>query len=396
MKNKVILVVLCLIISVCSCGHRKKLDKINAKIDYYRKTGEHYKALPLAKEGLDIALKIYSETDGRLASYLNNIAMLYYEMEDYRKAETYFSQSILVWKNASGDRSTQLARTYVNLARLYLKTNRYEVTENILKLALSIQKEKLPPASEDIAVTLSELGHFYKAVGDNSKAFGYFNQSLDIWQKTIKTDDDIRLAPLYNNIGVMSQELKNYANAEIYFKKALSVREKYLTANSPDVVISLVNLGNFYFDRGDFEKAGYYLIRVKNIQSQGTGEGDLAYALALHTLGKIYIQEKDFSASEIILNEALQIYEQLKGPESAEASAVLEDIARVYIANHQLEKAEITFKKALAIKKEIFGPYNPKTLQTIENLAKLYRLMGRIGEAVKLERTLKILRRVDN
>jgi len=177
MKKTLTLLTLLLL---CACGGEHRFDKINKEIEHLRKTDQHYKAIPLALEGLDIALTKYTSTDENLAIYLDNLAALYAEVGNFAQAERYFSQAIEVWQNALGDNHPKTALTYANLANLYLKAGKYTESENLFKFALSVQEKDDTDKGKQAAITSNNLARLYKIKGNTKTASFYFEKSLKL------------------------------------------------------------------------------------------------------------------------------------------------------------------------------------------------------------------------
>ena len=80
--------------------------------------------------------------------------------------------------------------------------------------------------SEQYATTLLNVANAFRA-------FGYQNESLKIYQKVRDRyherlpEDALSYASLYNNWGLLYQEMNKFENAEEMFKKALSIIDRF-------------------------------------------------------------------------------------------------------------------------------------------------------------------------
>jgi tetratricopeptide (TPR) repeat protein len=91
--------------------------------------GQHAKAEPLYLHAVEISERIPGAEDPGLATYLNNLAILYYEMGRYALAEPRFLRSLALLELALGPNHPTVAFSLASLAVLYRVTNRSRQAE---------------------------------------------------------------------------------------------------------------------------------------------------------------------------------------------------------------------------------------------------------------------------
>jgi tetratricopeptide (TPR) repeat protein len=64
----------------------------------------------------------------------------------------------------------------------------------------------------------------YKAFGRAEEAIFIFERAKDVYEKELDVHD-LRLAGLYNNMGLALVDLKRFDEAEVLYKKAISIME---------------------------------------------------------------------------------------------------------------------------------------------------------------------------
>ena len=89
-----------------------------------------------------------------------------------------------------------------------------------------------------------------------TKAIECFEKALD-FPKQAPTDEAYRL----NELGYIHKFLGNYSKTESLYRRSLSIREKQLGKDHPDVAQSLNNLGSMYYQQGKLEEAKKLLTR---------------------------------------------------------------------------------------------------------------------------------------
>lgn len=67
-------------------------------------------------------------------------------------------------------------------------------------------------------------------------------------------DNDVRVAGVYNSLGVLHKKLKNFTKAEELFENALKIQKNVFGENHSFVVHTLSLLGSLYLDIANSKK----------------------------------------------------------------------------------------------------------------------------------------------
>ncbi|CAF1187069.1 unnamed protein product [Adineta steineri] len=114
------------------------------------------------------------------------------------------------------------------------------------------------------ALCYNQLGCAKEHQGDYEMAIWYYEQGLEIKQKTLSSNHP-SLATSYNNIGNAYLHLGGYSKALSYHEKALEIYQKTLPSNHPSLAISYNNIGTLYYNMKDYSKALSYYERALDI-----------------------------------------------------------------------------------------------------------------------------------
>ena len=85
------------------------------------------------------------------------------------------------------------------------------------------------------------MGLIYSDQGEQERALEYYLKAISITEKVFGPHHP-KLATSYNNIAWAYFDLGNYAQAEIYMKKAITIRKMKLPEGHPDLEDSLKRL----------------------------------------------------------------------------------------------------------------------------------------------------------
>jgi tetratricopeptide (TPR) repeat protein len=80
----------------------------------------------------------FSETDDRLATSLNNLALLYSAQGKHAEAEPLYRRSLAIWEKTLGPEHTSVAAGLTNLSDLYRAQGKYKDDEPPCRRALAI------------------------------------------------------------------------------------------------------------------------------------------------------------------------------------------------------------------------------------------------------------------
>ncbi|CAF1490325.1 unnamed protein product [Adineta steineri] len=146
-----------------------------------------------------------------------------------------------------------------SLGNLLLKIGQFNKAEefyNVLLEQTSDEGEK--------ALYYSQLGSVHYNQGDYEKAIWYYEQGLEIRQKTLPSNHP-DLATSYNNIGTVYNSTGENSKALSFSEKALNIQQKTLPSNHADIATSFNNIGGVYHNMGEYSKALLYYERALKI-----------------------------------------------------------------------------------------------------------------------------------
>jgi len=156
-------------------------------------------------------------------------------------------------------------------------------------------------------------------------------------------------AELLNKYGTASYQPGEPETAIAAFERALSILERRLGKNHPDVATALNNLALIHYSRGNYDGA------------------------------------------EPLYRRSLMIDEQTLGIDHPGVATDLNNLALLYKKQGDLESAEPLLKRAMEIKEKHFDPGHPSLVTGQQNYAALLRALGRDEEAEVFERRATVL-----
>ncbi len=129
---------LCLALSPTGCSNKEtRWETLVADGETAFQAGRYAEAEKLCLAALEEA-EDFGEQDPRLATSLNNLAVLYVAQGNYAQAEPFFQRAITIYEKALGPEHPDVAAAINNLAELYRTQGNYSQAEPLYQRALSV------------------------------------------------------------------------------------------------------------------------------------------------------------------------------------------------------------------------------------------------------------------
>jgi tetratricopeptide (TPR) repeat protein len=210
---------------------------------------------------------------------------------------------------------------------------------------------------------------------------GDFKAALALAEKELKSAeaefgaDDPETVSSLNVLGLVYQDLGEYARAEPFLRKALRICDDKLDPASYDTASTAGNLGGLYQYMGDYAKAEPLYRRALEIDEKH-GPDTLSVAKTLNNLGELYREMGSYDKAEPLFKRSLEIKEAMLGPDEPELALSiatgLNNLATLYRDLGKPKEAEPLYQRVVEIQEKILGPKHPRLAETISNLAGAY------------------------
>ncbi|MCW3084781.1 MAG: hypothetical protein JWP12_2147 [Bacteroidetes bacterium] len=295
-----------------------------------RSSGNFDKAIGYFKKNLQIRIQL-GQTAGQAKTYIN-LANVYLDMADYAKAERYYKIGIEKAKETNLYAAEITAQT--NLAVVYQNLSDYSKSLDYLFDALQANKQ-LKDNVQDGYIYVN-IGQVYQDQAQNKLAEEYYLKALGIF-KTAKRDE--MLANIYNNLGIVNRELKNLDRALEFYNQSLRL---YKTIGmEPSTFMVLHNIGIVYTSKKEYDKALQYETVALNaaLKGQNNDYASRCYmSIAdIYTLQGKYAQAKESALKGLALSKDSGDMDELKNSYTT--------LATVYSASKDYENAFLYQKK---------------------------------------------------
>lgn len=238
---------------------------------------------------------------------------------------------------------------------------------------------------------LNQTGCYLDDRAQYADAEPLYRRSLTLCEKVLGPDHpDVALS--LNNLAALYYNQGRYADAEPLLRRSLTIWEKALGPDHPNVANSLGNLGLLDESLGRYADAEPLFRRSLTIREKALGPDHPTVANGLNNLATLYYSQGRYTEAEPLYRRSLTILEQALGPHHPNVAGSLNNLAALYVNQGRFAEAEPLYRRSFTIREKALGPNHPNVAGSLNNLATLYVIQGRFAEAEPLyRRSLTIL-----
>ncbi|HNB72218.1 MAG TPA: tetratricopeptide repeat protein [Acidobacteriota bacterium] len=362
---------------------RFEIEALVSKVEKLRQAGTYDEALTLATQALEKSEHVFGQEDLLVATSLYSLAMLYYNKDDYTRAEPLHQRALAIREKVLGPDHPDVAQSLNSLAALYQEKGDYARAELFSERSLGIREKVLGPDHPDVALSLNNLAVIYNKRGKTTQAESLYLRALAIREKSLGSDH-LNVAFTLNDLALFYGENGDYTQAEQMFKRSLAMKEKSLGPDHLDVATSLNNLGWLYQAKADYTQAEQMFKRSLAIKEKSLGPDHSSVGTSLNNLASLYHNKGDFAQAELLYRRSLAIREKVLGPDHPEVANTLSNLALLYRDQGDYGQAEPLYQRSVAISEKVLGPDHPFLARSLNNLAQVYEAKGDYTQAESL------------
>ncbi|WP_088889871.1 CHAT domain-containing tetratricopeptide repeat protein [Leptolyngbya ohadii] len=276
-------------------------------------------------------------SNGFIFAWLNkhDVAELWYDKAEFWYRDLIFHQTI---------QGLPIQDDYAldYLVRRYTSRGAYEVAHLLLNEVLEHNRKVLKNDDPELADTLGNIAHFYRANGQTTQAIELYEESLEILRRSQATGkfqvDGSTIANFLNNLAVVLQDVGRYGEIEELLEEAVSLlRQEELTDSNKPIYANLLNsLANHYRLQERLDEALPLFQESLELNRQ--------QPITLNNLALLYWGQGRYDQAEELLQEALSLVREQGGSSTAfpqqELIVILKNLARLYIYQKRSTEAE--------------------------------------------------------
>ena len=401
---------------------------------------ENYgKAKEYATRAVEITTAASRKNDPQIATAKGVLAMVYRHFKKHAEAESALRDVVRTMENSLGKDHPATFIFRIELARLYLETDRAEKAEKICLPCVDIVEAKYGeevdfPGAEGVLQLMAEIagrtghqaeaearlkqliqsvesrlgkehpllsnvlmqaGEAYDELGDVARAKACYTRCLEIRRAKLEPED-LRVAKALQHLGTHHLHAGQYAEAEPFYDQCLPIFQKELGDKHYLVADCLCNLGFLYMRTNRDDKAAKAFEDAGRMVAKSYGRKDKEALLStLSYWGRFHAERKRFDKAEPFQKQALAKAVDLYGREHPRVAWECVYLADLYRATKRHTDAERLYRYAITVFEKTRGKNHPDLRVPLEDLGNLLTELGRSTEATPLLKRSKTLQKQD-
>ena len=256
-------------------------------------------------------------------------------------------------------------------------------SKQLLREALTLRNQNLPPGHAEIAESNEHLGHALLH-GSEFEAATHYLVTAVRQLRALGDESSSELATSLHDLADLYYMQSHLDEAEPLFSEALAIRTRQFGESSPQVAETLEELAGLSFERGDFDQADRLWRQGLSILRQRLGSRHPRTARLLLELGRLSSVRGQHEESERLLTEALAIQREALGEMHPVTATTMNALAVSLREQGRPAEAEKIMLRALEIRRQLFHGDHPAIASSLSSLALLYQEQERPREAADL------------
>ena len=218
-----------------------------------------------------------------------------------------------------------------------------------MERALQLAREVYGNDHPEVAKRLGNLGVALNGLERYDKAEELQRKALEI--RLRHGQEGSELFKIRGNLATTLMYLGKYEESERLFLANLNSRIRLYASVNPfdmDIARSHHNLGAFYFETENLDKAELHLREALTMRREAYGAGHTAVAATLGLLGRVVAARGDVPTAEKLYDEALRIRRKRLGDDHPDVGRTLTNLAALKI-DTELDQAQDLIDQAIVI-----------------------------------------------
>ncbi len=303
------------------------------------------------------------------AGALNNLALVYDNLGEPRKALDRYNQSLAIYKDTA-DKDEE-AGTLLNISGVYSSQGDYQEALKYVRLA----QETFSQASPMIKASMRARGmeaRFLQRLGSIAWNSGNFREALDYNAQALSMAERDGLKDLEssirNTIGLVYADSGELRKSLEFFRQSREISKAI--EDKEGEIVTLINIAKVIRDMGEMQEALKLLNQALDLAKAIQNKKQIASSL--FNIGQLYSWLDETGEALNHYDQALSLHREM-GDKQGESLA-LGDTGFVYSNMGERQKALDLFKQALAIIGEVGDKKNEAVL--LGNIGTIYFNLG--------------------
>lgn len=338
----------------------------------------------LARHALAIEEKELGNTHLDVGSRLLFLSSTVGAQDRHAEAASLLERALSIYEGKVGPDNAMTLQALTTLADQYSALGQFQDAEKMYRRILASRTRIYGPEHPLVAQSLSRLAYLYTGyMGRDGEAIPLYRQSLTILEKSLGLNSP-ELADGLSELAELLKSQGQYLEAESLLRRALAIREQLFGSAYAGAADSFSNLADLYQDEGKYLEAESLYRQALTKKEKEFGPNNFSVASVLNSLGRNLAHQGRYSEAETLFRRMSAINEMSSGNQSITFASSLVSLAQLYGDQGRYPEAEPLLSRSLNIVEKIGGSDHLITALHVWFLASNLDSQKRYDEAVPL------------
>ncbi|CAF1125129.1 unnamed protein product [Rotaria sp. Silwood1] len=267
---------------------------------------------------------------------------------------------------------TQDVAGWYKLSKIIIILCDFDHAKEIYFILLNLLLENV---SSKISHIYNELGLICDEMSDYASVLSFYKKAIEIRHKSLPPNHHF-LSTTYNNIGELQMEIDNFPVALKYFEKVLQIRLKTCSPYNSSLAITYNNIGLIHREMGDYSQAISFFQKSLGTKQKTFTSYHSSLAITYNNIGEINQLMGEFSQALMSYQKPLEIQEKTFSLNHSELATTYDNIGITHQSIENYSIALSFYQKALKTRQKSLSASHPSVSTSYNNIEHLYQSMG--------------------
>lgn len=253
--------------------------------------------------------------------------------------------------------------------------------------------EQITSLSDLLRTETSDVASWYRLAQLMAILHDY-DHARDIYfalLELIPETDVLKMAHIYNELGVLDDQLGDYASALQFYQKSIAIRSQHLPPNHRSLSVSYNNMGEVQRQMGDYFNALSTHKKTLDIKQKALRPNHLSFATTYNNIGLASELLGEYAQALEFYQKALEVKKRALPPDHQELATTYNNIGELHRAMGNYRDALKSLEISLHIRLKKYSPSDPSLAITYNNIGLIHRELGDYQKAIiYLEKSLDV------
>lgn len=240
-------------------------------------------------------------------SALNNLGAIYSNTGEYIEAESAYTEAFSLLEEDLNYKHPNVVEVITGLSNVYLYQEKYDLSNTYLQKVIDVSEDIFTKDTKSSMVFFNTIGLLCLEKKQYDDALVYLTKSLDISKKILFSKDP-SLARILINLSAIHLAKRNLIESKNNLEIALEIANNFVSGVNKEIVVCLNNLAYINYLEKKYAEALIYFQKALHICCDELGLDNSPYVIAiLSGMGYTYVDSGDIVRGLSNLEMAIEL-----------------------------------------------------------------------------------------